>query len=900
MKQIRAALLRLAGILRLTRSDGDIDEELRSHLTMLADEYRHAGFAEVDAHKAAAAKFGSLTSAAEAYRDRRSVPALEQVAADCRYAARSLGQTRVLSASIILVLALGIGATTTLMTLFHAVAFRALPLPDAERVVKLSLGIAGDVNRRVNGHVSQFSYPELTLYRDTTRALSGVAGVRQEGATWFHGGNRRPIAVALVTPNYFNVLQVRPAAGRLLTDADRLQPAAVISHRLWSDALGRDPSVVGTSMLIDREGYTVIGVAEQSFAGTEVDSVDVWLPLEIAAPARGYAKQMVDTSMSWLLVVGRLAPGASLQSAAAEASVIATSYDTMHPGQRTTVAVSQAAALDAGLMQSADRAKVIAAGAIVAALAAVLLLICTSNAAALLLARAIARQKELAIRIALGAGRRRVVQQLMTESAFLALIAAAVALALCTIALRTTAQLLPLTGYFDRFVPDITVLTFASVAALATIILFGVAPALHATRIDPLAALKQGTSGLGGRMPGSRLRHSLVAGQVAVSLVLLLISGLLARGVEHALSVNTGFPLTNLYAITVDVPAGSSSAMDRADLVRRLSLSLRSTPGLDVGLVSIPPFVGAGFNQARAAHMSSAVPVQFNRVDPGYFPTLGVSTVAGRTFRTGDDRSDVIVNARLARTFWGDERSAIGQPVTFLDERPSAPAASAGAGRDAEIGFLTGTVVGVVPTLQSLDVGVPDGPTLYLPVLDEDLTGASFVVRTASRRPLDRLTGDLTRGTDAAVGTASMEDRVVARTQPARLASASTVLVGLLTLFVAAAGVYGIVAHSVVSRTHEIGVHVALGAPRARVLRLVLGSSLRAVGSGATFGFAMMVIGALVGSNALEPILFGVRPLDPLAVGVVVCFLGAVMGAAAYLPARHALGVEPIDALRRI
>src|SRR3954463_3635478 len=900
MKQIRAALLRLAGILRLTRSDRDIDEELRSHLTMLADEYRDAGFADVDAHKAAAAKFGSLTSAAEAYRDRRGVPALEQVAGDCRYAARSLWQTRVLSASIVLVLALGIGATTTLVTLFHAVAFRALPLPEPERIVKLSLGIEGDVNRRVDGHVSQFSYPELTVYRDSTRALSGVAGVRQERATWFHGGKRRPIAVALVTPNYCSVLQVRQAVARLLPASDRLQPAAVISHRLWSDAFGEDPAAVGTSMLIDREGYTVIGVAERSFAGTEVDGVDVWVPIEMAAPARGYAQQMIDASMSWLTAVGRLAPGASLQSAAAEASVIATRYDAMHPGQRTTVIVSHAAALDAGMMQSGDRGKVIAAGAVVVALAAVLLLICTSNAAALLLARAIGRQKEMAIRIALGAGRRRIVQQLMTESTLLALIAAALSLALCTILLRTTAHLLPLTGYFDHFVPDVTVLTFASVAASAAIILFGVAPAVYATRVDPLAALKQGTSSLGGRMPGSRLRHSLVSGQVAVSLVLLVISGLLARGVEHALSVNTGFSLTNLYSITVEVPAGSSAAKDRADLIRRLSLSLHSTPGLDVGLVSMPPFVGAGLNQARAAHMSTAVPVQFNRVDPGYFPTLGVSPVAGRSFRIGDDRADLIVNARLARTFWRDEGAAIGQPVMFLDDQPSAPSAGAAGDRDTGIEFRTGTVVGVVPTLQSLDVGVPDAPTLYLPVIDEDLPGASFVVRSTSRQPLERVTGDLTRGTDAAVGTASMEDRVVSRTEPARLASAITVLVGMLTLLVAAAGVYGIVAHSVVSRTHEIGVHVALGAPRARVLRLVLGSSLRAIATGATFGLGVMVIGAFLGSKALEPILFGVRPLDPLAVGVVVCFLGAVMGAAAYLPARHALGVEPIDALRRI
>jgi hypothetical protein len=400
-------------------------------------------------------------------------------------------------------------------------------------------------------------------------------------------------------------------------------------------------------------------------------------------------------------------------------------------------------------------------------------------------------------------------------------------------------------------------------------------------------------------MPGARLRHWLVAGQVAVSLVLLVISGLLARGVEHALRVNTGFPLTNLYAITVDVPAGNSTAADRSDLVRRLALSLHSTPGIDVGLVIIPPFVGAGFNQARAAHMSSLVPVHFNKVDPGYFRTLGVSNVAGRSFGPGDDRSHVVVNARLARTFWGDERAAIGQTISFLGEPPAPEAGTAGR-RDTEIGIRTGTVVGVVPTLQSLDVGVPDGPTLYLPILDDDLAGASVVVRSPSRAPLDRLTGNLTQGTDAAAGSASIEERVVSKTQPARFALAMTVVLGVLTLLVAAAGVYGIVAHSVASRTHEIGVHVALGAPRARVLRIVLGSSIRAIGSGAAFGIGVMLIGAFVGSEALEPMLFGVGPLDPLALGAVVCFLGAIMGAAAYLPARRALGVEPIDALRRI
>jgi hypothetical protein len=400
-------------------------------------------------------------------------------------------------------------------------------------------------------------------------------------------------------------------------------------------------------------------------------------------------------------------------------------------------------------------------------------------------------------------------------------------------------------------------------------------------------------------MPGARLRHLIVTGQVAVSLVLLVISGVLARGVAHALKVNSGFALTNLYAITVDVPAGNSAAADRSDLVRRLALSLQSTPGVEVGLVSVPPFVGAGINQARAAHMSSMVQVHFNKVDPGYFRTLAVSNVAGRSFGPGDDRSQVVVNARLARAFWGDERAAIGQAITFLGEL-SAPEADAAGRRETDTGFRTGTVVGVVPTLQSLDVGVQDGPTFYLPILDEDLAGASFVVRSPSRQPLDRLTRDLTQGTDAAAGTASIEERVVSKTQPARFASAMTVLLGVLTLLVAAAGVYGIVAHSVSSRTHEIGVHVALGAPRARVLRIVLGSSIGAIGCGAAFGIVVMLIGAFVGSEALEPLLFGVGPWDPVALGAVVCILGGIMGAAAYLPARRALGVEPIDALRGI
>jgi predicted permease len=900
MKTLRAALLRLAGALRLTRRNAEIDEELRSHLDMLVQEHQRRGLSEREARQAAAAEFGSFTSAAEAYRDRRGLPALEHWIRDCRYAARSLAQTRILSASMIVVLALGIGLTTTLATLVHAVMFRALPLPEPERVVKLALRLGGEFDRRVNGHVSQFSYPELELYQSATRALSGVAGVRSERATWVRNGERRALAVALVTANYFNVLQVRASSGRLLTNTDGKQPVAVISHRLWTDMFGQDPAVLGASVLIDRVDYTVVGVAERSFAGTEIDVVDAWVPLDFAAPVRGHGARVADASLSWLQVVGRLAPDATLKSAAAEAGVIAARYDAMHPGQRTTVFVTEAAALDAGL-ETGDEGQVIAVAVVVTLLGSVVLLICTSNAAGLLLARGVARQRELALRMALGAGRWRIVHQLLTESLLIGVSAAVLGLGLCTVVLRVTAHALPLPDYFARFVPDVAVVSFALLSALAAALLFGVVPAVQATRIDPLPVLKQDAVGLGVRLPATRLRHWLVAGQVAVSLVLLVVAALLGRGVERALRVDSGFPLSGLYAIVVDVPVGESSATDRANLLRRLSLALRSSPGLEVGLAVVGPFAGSGFTNARTTGMSAALPVRFNGIDPGYFRTLGVSNVAGRSFEPGDDRASVIVNARLARTLWGNERAAIGQTLIIPEDRPSSASGAVGlAVPENRSGFRSATVVGVVPTLQSTDVGLPDGPTFYVPIADDTLGEASFLVRSSARHPLQRLVEAATRGSDALAAVASIEERLVSQTGPMRIAAAATVLVGLLTLLVAGAGIYGIVAHSVASRTHEIGVHVALGAPRARVLRLVLGSSLRAIANGAAAGLVIMLIAAAVASKLLESILFGIRALDPLAILGAAVFLATATGLAAYLPARRALDVRPIDALRRI
>jgi predicted permease len=655
-------------------------------------------------------------------------------------------------------------------------------------------------------------------------------------------------------------------------------------------------------MRIDRMDYAVVGVANQSFTGTEVDPVDVWLPLEAAVLARADGDRLHDDGLSWLQVVGRLAPGATLTASRSEADVIARRFDTMHPGQRTLVHVSEAAALDAGLLHSSDRSKVLGVGAGVALFGLILLLICTSNAAALLLARAVARQQEVAIRIAIGAGRRRIVQQLFAESIVIALAAAAVGLAFCTALFRTAAHALPLPEYFGAFVPGGTTLTFATAFAVGAALLFGLAPAIIATRVDPLPMLKQGAISSGQRLPASRLRHTLVAMQMAVSLVLLVASALLGRGVERALRVDIGFSVSNLYAITVDVPQGASSAQDRAVLVRRLSAMLQSSAGsADAGLAMVPPFSGKGFSSARTQHMSAPLQLQFNSVDSGYFRALRVSPVAGRIFDARRDRDAVVVNARLARAFWGDERAALGQPLEILEEERSVPSDGASSSlREPQPVYRVGIVVGVVPTLQSTDIGIPDGPTIYLPIDTDSITRACLIVRSTSRQSLTRMVDDVIGKSDAAGAVVAIEERLASRTGPARIAAVIAGLVGMLALLMAGVGVYGIVAHSVIARTHEIGVHIALGAPHPRVMRLVLGSSLRAVAAGATLG-ALVVTGvAALASRTLEPILFGVRPLDPLALGAAIAVLAILTVPAAYIPARRALGTGPLEALRHV
>ena len=882
MRHLRAWIMRVCGLFGATRTDREIAEELQSHFDMMVAEKHRAGVSDQEARRAAAAAFGSLGSAAEAYRDRRGLPCLEHWGRDFIYATRSLARTRAATLTIVLILALGIGICTAIVSMFHALAWRTLRVPEGDRVVKLALNVHGEVDRKVDGPVSGFSYPEMTTIRGGAQTLD-IAGLRNESAIWREQGEPRRLAAALVTGPYFALLRVGPAAGRLFGEADALQPVVVISDRLWSTAFRRDPEAIGRPMILDGASYTIVGAMESAFTGTEVESPDVWLPLEIAMAHRGDTERLAEPNVSWLQAIGRLGDGQSIEAARAEASVLAARLRFTNPNMRATIAVARAARVDPGALRAEGSAIFGVAFGIVLLLA-LLILICCSNAAGLLLARGAARQKEIAVRIALGAGRGRIVQQLAAEHLLMSAMAAVLGVALAVGVLRAVAPLLPMEDEFRVFSPDLPVLAVAVLFAVLTAVLVGVAPARQALAVDPLPALTGAESG-GKRMPAARLRHALVSFQVALGVILIACSAVLARGIVRALRVDPGFPLPGLYAVRLE----TSVPEPRARLVlQRVTETLRATPGVgNVGLTSVPPFHGAGYSSARTDLMPSPVPVNFSIVDADYFRTLGVAPHAGRSFDAADTGASVLVNASFARRFWGDEREAVGRSFEVPDRRDERATHSV-------------TVVGVVPTIQSIDVGVPDGPTFYLTSGAATNGRLSLVVRAQPPVPILRIAADVARTLDAdAVPTVvSIDDRIAARTRPARVSATVAAAMGLLAALVALVGIHGIVAHGVSSRRREIGVHVALGASRARILQLIMGDSLRSVLKGGLAGGVVVLAGTFALSAVLRPLTFGVPALDPIALLATALLLSVLTFSAAYLPARRALGVAPMEALR--
>lgn len=891
MRTWRAFALRVAGLFGFGRKDREIAEELHAHRDMLVTEYRRSGMDDAAARRAAAVAFGSVTAATGAYRDRRGLPVVEHWGRDCRLAFRSLRRSPGVFISMIAVLGLGVGFSTAVATVLHAIAWRALPVAAPQRIVRLAPSYAGTFSHQVIGGEAQFSYVDFTEFREATHTLDALAAMTHDRTTWRRDADARTLSGAFVSGEYFQALGVVPEIGRALSLSDAREPVAVISHRLWTEAFGSRPDAIGRTMSLDRSFYTVVGVAPESFTGTEVLPVDVWMPLEAAITQQGLGDRLADRHAIWLQAIGRLAPGMSIGAATSEAAVVFGRLDSREPGRRTTIQIARASRLDTiALLHSHEGPVVVGTGAMAAAMMTALLLICGSNAAALLLARGASRQKEIALRLALGAGRGRIAQQLLAEVVVIAAITAFIGAVVSAAALRALAIWLPPIDALApaTLAPEPRLLLFSSVFAAVVAFFFGLAPLRQTLQVDCLSNLKGDASMWAGPVPAARLRRALVATQVAVSVILLVAAALLGRAVSRSLDVDPGYVTKNLFIVQPDASQRSAKASPAAGATSlRVRDQMRATPGIEsVGAVEIAPYFGAGTSSARTNGMASSVSVHFNEADEHYFETLGIRPIRGRIFRT-DDPGVAVVNARLARMFWGSEDAALGRALEIGVAGYGASTTSV-------------RVVGVIPSIQTTTPGVPDEATYYVPLTGQRASSAFLVVRAREGTRVPQVATAVTHAVDAdAVTTVTpLEERLVAMTMPARIGALVAGLIGVLALLVSAVGIHGIVAHAVTARIRDIGVHIALGAPRLGILRLVLGWTMRGVAIGLLAGVAVVTIAAVAFPAGLRAALFGLNPLDPTALSLAGVFLIGVTLVAALLPARRALGMAPLTALR--
>jgi predicted permease len=817
----------------------------------------------------------------------------ERVVRHLRHAARQIARTPVVTLTAIVSLAVGIGANTAVFTVANAVLLAPTAgVTDLSRVV--------DIGRTVDGRgFDTVSYVLYTDLRDQTDVFDGMFALDVEPRVLALGGadGAERIYGEEVSASFFDVLGVAPAAGTFFrTGEERLGVAlrkVVLAHAFWPRRFQRDPTVVGRSIVLNGDPFTVVGVAAEGFRGTTVLAPDLWLPLTSYARATATESQFRSRESFWLTMGARLKPGVSVAQAQDAVNRVMRTVTDTYPDlyRRHGLAVAPTSRVPG---QAGDFA--VPFISVLMGLVGLVLLVACTNLAGVLLSRAASRSREIALRVALGASRSTIVAMLLSETLLLFVIGAGAAILLSqwmTAGIVSAVSLLPVPVALDLGV-DWRVLAFTGALALVTGVVTGLTPALQSARTDLVSDLK----GDAGSHRRQRLRQVFTAAQVAFCLVLLAMGGLLLRALSTATGASPGFDVDGIDVASVDLSLGAS-ALERAPAIAGdLRERFATIPGVQsVGIARVVPLEGTGLGlgglrRPDAADSSGGIDADWNVVSPGFFETVRMPIVSGRAFSPADRHGAplaAVVNEQFARGVWPGQ-SPIGQALENGDFRP---------GREETRRRLT--VVGIVKDARYRWLGDRPRAFIFVPLAQQPSQRLSFFLRHDGTNAKSIDVQAAVRRSLAAVDRNLPLVRYTPFRQyadlgllPQRTAASVAGWLGVVALILAAMGVYGVMALAVASRTREFGVRMALGADRGRLVRSVLARGLRLTALGGLVGLAA----ALGLSQLLGDLLFGISPVDPIAFGGTLAALVAVTLAASWLPARRAARIDPVVALR--
>jgi predicted permease len=881
---IRALASRTRAWLSPEHEDQDFENELEIHLEMLTDENVRRGMAPEEAKRAARMRLGSLTQLKETNRELRGLPTIDTFLQDTRYALRMLRKSPGFTIVAVLTLALGIGANTAIFSVVYAVVLKPLPYVNSEQLfnvfeVQPQQGVTG----------TGWSYANFAELREQNHVFSEMAGSQHHQLTLTDRGEPSVVNTSVVTPELFSVFGERPLAGRVFSSDDGkagAPPVVILSENLWRASFGADPSLIGSSINLDKRSYTVIGVMPSAFRFPQLtESEQVWIPL-VQDPFFG--AWMDRRGGHWLQVTGRLKPGVSMQQAQAELDAISARLARTFSAENDGWAIRMVP-LQQMIVENAKTPLLVLLGAV-----GLVLLIACANIANLLLTRATSRSREIAVRTTLGAGRARIVRQLLTETAVLGLLGGVTGIALAYWGVQGLSSLLPSSlPRVNAIRVDNFVLGFALLLSAIASCAFGLAPALFAANSNLQSSLREGGGRSGESRNRRRARNCLAAGEIALAMVLLVAAGLLLRSFSKLMSVSPGFDVQHLVKADISLPQFQYSTPQQwTAFSDELLARIQAQPGLQDSAVAVPrpiadgcvnlafDIVGSPPLFAGASRTASYV-----SVSPDYFHVMGIPLLAGRFFNQHDVMSAPrvsVISQAMARLHFPNQ-DPLGKRLIF-----GFPPAG-GAVRE---------VVGVVGDVRDVALGQDPGPMMYVPYAQAPFWGANVVVKStlspssvaaAIRQEVRKMDKDL-----PVTDVETMPDIMETSLAQPRFRTFLLGVFAVMALILAATGIFGVISYSVSCRTNEIGIRVALGASRDTILRMVLRETLFL----AFAGLALGVPSALVASRLLGHMLFGVSANDPATLAAVAVTLAAVAALAGYVPAHRAMRVDPMVALR--